>query len=69
MDDRLKQTLLEEASHAQAVAHEVAVSGAYLYPLKVSERDIESMTTLTILARNSIPHTKPQSKHRVSSTL
>ncbi|KAF7589797.1 hypothetical protein BBP40_003859 [Aspergillus hancockii] len=34
MDDKLKKALLEETSHAQAIAHDVAVSGAYLYPVK-----------------------------------
>lgn len=32
----MKDTLKEEANNFKAVAHDVAVSGAYLYPLKVS---------------------------------
>ncbi|KAE8390255.1 hypothetical protein BDV23DRAFT_88606 [Aspergillus alliaceus] len=34
MDDKVKKALLDEASHAQAIAQDVAISGAYLYPLK-----------------------------------
>jgi hypothetical protein len=36
MADKMKDTLHEEADNFKAVAHEVAVSGAYLYPVKVS---------------------------------
>lgn len=35
MDDKAKKALIEEAKHAQEVAQEVALSGAYIYPFKV----------------------------------
>ncbi|KAE8339939.1 hypothetical protein BDV24DRAFT_134768 [Aspergillus arachidicola] len=34
MDDKAKKALIEEAKHAQEVAQEVALSGAYIYPFK-----------------------------------
>lgn len=36
MADKLKDALHEEADNFKAVAHGIAVSGAYLYPVKVS---------------------------------
>jgi hypothetical protein len=36
MADKMKDALHEEADNFKAAAHDVAVSGAYLYPVKVS---------------------------------
>lgn len=36
MSEKIKDAVLAEAKNTQAVAHDVIMSGAYLYPFKVS---------------------------------
>lgn len=45
MTDRIKEAVLAEAKAAQDVAHDVARSGAYLYPFKVPPTSLPPSTT------------------------
>jgi hypothetical protein len=45
MSDRAKEAIRAESSNLAATAHDIAFSGAYLYPFKVSLSPLSSIST------------------------